>query len=219
MSINAEHPEQRPLRLIIADDHPMLVDGLKRVLEEMDGIEVLDPVSNGWQLIDRLWRSPADIVLLDLHMPQLDGIATLKRLRKDFPRVKVIVFTNYGQMKLVKEIKLLGAQGYLLKNSTSVVLKEAVAAIAAGGTWFHDETPAKPVPEHFIDDFMQKYQLTKRETEIIRMISKGFTSREIAENLLISEFTINAHRRNICRKLQIYTPVGLLNFAKEHGLA
>ena len=206
------------LRLIIADDHPLLVDGVRRVLEEMEGIEVLEPARNGRHLIALLRESAADMVLLDLHMPQLDGIETLKVLRKEFPRVKVLVFTNYSQPKLIREIRMLGAKGYLLKNSTSITLKEAVQTIASGGTWLHEQEPEMPVSDYFTDDFMKKYQVTQREVEIIRKIAKGFTSKEIGEQLFISEFTINAHRRNICRKLEIYTPVGLVNFAKEHGL-
>ncbi len=206
-----------PLRLIIADDHPLLVDGLRKVLEEMEEIQLLEPVGNGRHLIDRLRQTPADMVLLDLHMPQLDGIETLKILRKEFPLLKVLVFTSYNQPKLLREIKELGAKGCLLKSNGSVVLKEAIRAVAAGGTWFADEVP--PVAsEQFMDEFMKKYQVTRREVEILRKIAEGYTSKEIGKSLFISEFTINAHRRNICRKLDIYTPVGLVNFAKEHGL-
>jgi DNA-binding NarL/FixJ family response regulator len=158
------------------------------------------------------------MVLLDLQMPKLDGIDSLKILRKDFPKLKIIVFTNYGQPKLIKEIKTLGAQGYLLKNSSSLLLKEAIAAVAGGIAWFQDMQPELPQSSLLTNDFMKKYQLTSRETEIICKIAEGLTSREIAGQLFVSEFTINTHRRNICKKLNIYTPVGLLNFAKEHGL-
>jgi len=208
-----------PIRLIIADDHPMLIDGLKKVLEEIPGVEVVACVENGLQLLRILRENATDLVLLDLHMPKLDGIETLKILKKDFPRLKIIVFTNYGQPKLIREIKSFGTQGYLLKNSGSIVIKEAVVAVAAGGTWFQDVEPEIEASSLLTDDFMKKYQLTDRETEIIGKIVKGLTTKEIAQELFISEFTINAHRRNICRKLNIYTPVGLVNFAKQHGLA
>lgn len=207
-----------PIRLIIADDHPLLVDGVKKVLEEMDGVMVVDTADNGLQLLSALRKSPADMVLLDLQMPKLDGIDSLKILKKDFPKIKIIVFTNYGQPKLLKEIKTLGAEGYLLKNSSSIILKEAVATVAAGGTWFRDVYTEPKQSDLLANDFMKKYQLTNRETEIIGKIAEGFTSKEIAGQLFLSEFTINTHRRNICRKLNIYTPVALLNFAKEHGI-
>ena len=209
-----------PLRIIIADDHPLLVDGLRRVLEEMKDVEVTEPVGNGRQLLLRLRESPVDMVLLDLQMPQLDGLETLRILQKEFPRLKVVIFTNYNQQKLLREARNLGASGYLSKSCTSQELKEAVRTVEEGGTWFPKESPsaAEDSPSVFVNDFMKKYQITQREVEIIRKIALGYTTKEIGEQLYVSEFTVNAHRRNICRKLDIYTPVGLVNFAKEHGL-
>jgi DNA-binding NarL/FixJ family response regulator len=206
------------LRLVIADDHPLLVDGLKQVLEEIKNVEVVATAGNGFELIDVLRKTSVDMVLLDLQMPKMDGIDSLKILKKDFPKLKIVVFTNYGQPKLIKEIKSLGANGYLLKNSPSTILKEAVNAVAAGKNWFQDLNPEVKQSILLTNDFMKKYQLTEREAEIICKIAEGLTTKEIASQLYLSEFTINTHRRNICRKLNIYTPVGLLNFAKEHGL-
>ena len=208
------------MRIIIADDHPLLVDGLRRVLEEMKDVEVSEPVGNGRLLLVRLRESLVDMVLLDLQMPQLDGLETLRILQKEFPRLKVVVFTNYNQQKLLREARNLGASGYLSKSCTSQELKEAVRTVEDGGTWFPKESPsaADDSPSVFVNDFMKKYQITQREVEIIRKIAQGYTTKEIGEQLYVSEFTVNAHRRNICRKLDIYTPVGLVNFAKEHGL-
>ncbi|QDK79257.1 response regulator transcription factor [Spirosoma sp. KCTC 42546] len=207
-----------PIRLIIADDHPLLIDGVRAVIEEMDDVVLLDSVTNGRQLMDRLLKQLVDMVLLDLNMPHLDGISTLTILKERQPHLKVIIFTSYDQPKLIKEIKSLGADGYLLKTSSSSVLKEAIIAVAAGATWFPDEVVASSTPELLIDDFTIKYQITKREVEIIRLIVQGFSTRQIGERLFISEFTVNSHRRNIARKLGIDTPIGLLNFAKEQGL-
>jgi len=209
-----------PLKIIIADDHPLLVDGVRRLLEEMQDVAVSEPVGNGRQLLIRLRESAMDMVLLDLHMPQLDGLETLRILQKEFPRLKVLVFTNYDQPKLLREARHLGARGYLSKSCTSQEMKEAVRTVEEGGTWFPEESvaAADDSPSLFVNDFMKKYQITQREVEIIRKIAQGYTTKEIGEQLYVSEFTVNAHRRNICRKLDIYTPVGLVNFAKEHGL-
>jgi DNA-binding NarL/FixJ family response regulator len=212
-----------PLKIIVADDHPLLVDGLRRMLEEMQDVQVLEPVSNGRQLLERLRGHLVDIVLLDLNMPHMDGLETLRVLQKEFPSLKVLVFTNYNQPKLRREARDLGARGYLLKSCTAQTLKEAVLTVSDGGGWFDGEGSgasgaAREDASVFTDDFMKKYQITQREVEIIRKIAQGFTTREIGEQLYVSEFTVNAHRRNICRKLEIYTPVGLVNFAKEHGL-
>ena len=207
-------------RILIADDHPLLVDGLRRMLEETGGMQVLEPVGSGRLLLARLRENPVDLVLLDLQMPQLDGLETLRILREEFPGVKVLIFTNYNQPKLIREARSLGARGYLSKSCTSQMLKEAIARVAGGGSWFpeEDEPGALTGKTDFTDDFMRKYQITTREVEILRKIARGYTSREIGEQLFVSEFTVNAHRRNICRKLDVHTPAGLVSFAKEHGL-
>src|SRR6202000_1306740 len=152
--------EKMPLKIIIADDHPLLVDGLKRMLEEMEDVEVPEPAGNGRLLLARLRQATADLVLLDLHMPQLDGLETLKILRKEFPQIKVLVFTNYNQPKLLREARNLGANGYLLKSCTSSTLKDAVRTVAGGGEWFREEPPAPANDSIFTDDFMKKYQVT-----------------------------------------------------------
>ncbi len=209
------------MTLLLADDHPLLLDGLKSVLSELPGIELLPPVQNGHQLLDYLHLHPVDVVLLDLNMPKIDGMTALKQIRRDFPAVKVMVFTSYNQPQRIREVQALGAAGYLLKTIDAPTLKTAVQQVLAGHTWFpalplvSGTTPDESMPD---DAFMQKYQLTKREIEIIQQIVAGLTTRQIADVLIVSEFTINAHRRNIARKLGIDTPVGLVNFAREQGL-
>ncbi|NIJ55520.1 response regulator [Dyadobacter arcticus] len=207
-----------PVKIIIADDHPMLVDGILGVICEIEMVELADSATNGKNLISKLKQTAFDLVLLDLNMPHMDGIETLKVIRRDFNKVKVIIFTSYGQPELLREIKKLGAQGYLIKDCSSVELKEAVTTVANGGTWFQGILSDDISPPFQLDDFLKKYQITPREVEILRHIADGLTSREIGEKLFISEFTINAHRRNICRKLNIYTSVGLLNFVRKNRL-
>ncbi|MGN7723273.1 response regulator [Chitinophaga sp. 22620] len=209
----------KTLRIIIADDHQLLIDGLVAVLQENHEWEILAPVNNGRQLLERLESMPADLVLLDLNMPQLDGIRTLEILRRQYPALKILVLTNYNQPQLLNEVRKLGADGYLLKNSPSSVLKTAIATIAEGGSFFEVLQPQEThIPSYFLDEFMKKYQLTKREVEIIRMVGSELTSREIGTQLFISEFTVNTHRKNIMRKLELKNTAGLLNFAKQHGI-
>ena len=209
------------MTLLLADDHPLLLDGLRSVLTDLPDTELLPPVTNGHQLLDYLHRHPVDVVLLDLNMPKIDGMTALKQIRRDFPKVKVIVFTSYDQPQRVREVQTLGAMGYLLKTTDAPTLKTAIQQVWAGQSWFPTlkqvrvDVPDQSSPD---DAFTQKYQLTRREVEIIQQIVEGLTTRQIADTLTVSEFTINAHRRNISRKLGIDTPVGLVNFAREQGL-
>lgn len=208
-----------PHNLIIADDHQLLIDGLIAVLQEPDEWEILPPVNDGRQLLDRLAEAPVDIVLLDLNMPHIDGIKTLELLKRQHPHTKVLVLTNYSQPQLQAEVRRLGANGYLLKNAPALTLKSAIRAVLAGEECFEELThPDTAPPAYFIDEFMKKYQLTRREVEIIKMVGSELTSKEIGHQLSISEFTVNTHRKNILRKLEVKNTAGLLNFAKQHGI-
>jgi DNA-binding NarL/FixJ family response regulator len=207
------------MKIIIADDHVLFVEGLCALLEELGEVEIMAKANNGRQLLDCLHNMHPDLVLMDLNMPGLDGIETLKILNGEFPNIKVIVLTSYYQPELIRDMRSNGAKGYLLKSGSITQLKETIDVVANGGLWFTDEAPPEQSGSpFFIDDFMKKYNLTRREVEIIKMVASGQTTKSIADRLFISEFTVNAHRRNISRKLGIHTPVGLLNFAKEQGL-
>src|SRR6478672_7725680 len=190
------------IRLIIAEDHQLLIEGLISILTEVEDLVLLDPVNDGIKLIKSLRSNPADMVLLDLNMPNMDGIKTLEVIKREFPKVRVIVLTNYNQTQLVDKIKKLGANGYILKSSASTVLKEAIAKVAGGESYFEQSLDSEVDSNHFfIDDFMKKFRLTRREVEIIKMIERELTSKEISDNLFISEFTVGTHRKNIMRKL------------------
>ena len=168
------------LRLIIAEDHQLLIEGLISILSEVEGLTLLQPVNDGKQLINSLRSNNADMVLLDLNMPNMDGIKTLEILKRDFPSIKVVILTNYNQPQLVDKVKKLGADGYILKSSASNILKEAIAKVAQGESYFERVLDSENDNNHyFIDDFMKKFQLTRREVEIIRMIEKELTSKEI----------------------------------------
>jgi DNA-binding NarL/FixJ family response regulator len=207
-------------KIIIADDHPFLRDGLKAALKEMAGLETLATVGDGISLLSEVTRLKPDLVILDLNMPGLDGLGSLRRLKKDFPMVKVLILTNYNQPELVQEVKNLDADGFLPKNSSVAELEEAIDAVLQGTRFFPapDDGSQGITQGYFIDDFLKKYQLTRREATIITMICREMSSREIASSLSLSELTINTHRRNIMRKLDVSNVAGLINFALQHKL-
>ncbi len=208
------------MRLLLADDHPLLLDGLRHILSDLPDTTLLPSVSNGRQLLDVLHYQAVDLVILDLNMPGVDGLTALRQIRHQFPAIRVIVFTSYHQTTYIREAKALGAAGYLLKTTDAGTLKAVIQAVAGGQEWFPavptGAGTAAPIPAD--DAFLQKYQLTRRETDIIRLIAAGLTTRQISGQLFISEFTVNAHRRNIARKTGTDTPVALLNFAREQGI-
>jgi DNA-binding NarL/FixJ family response regulator len=207
-------------KVILADDHQFLLEGILTILKDEVSIEVVATAQNGFELLDAVARHHPDLVILDLNMPGYDGLECLKKIKAGFPQVKVLVLSNYSQPELVDEVKQNKADGYLVKNSTAAFLKESINGILSGGNYFPDSRALKTVPDnsYFFDEFLKKYQITKREAEIIRMICRGMTTKEIATTLFLSELTINTHRRNILRKLEIRNVAGLVNFAKENQL-
>jgi DNA-binding NarL/FixJ family response regulator len=207
-------------RIILADDHEFLVEGLLSILKEQSSFEVVATAHNGVALIDAVLQHRPDLVILDMNMPGYDGLHCLDRIKTDLPKTKVLVLTNYNKSELVNEVKKRKAEGYLIKNSSASELTEVISKILGGQTHFPASSQLKPVADDsfFMDDFLKKYQLTKREVEIIRLVCQELGNREIADKLFLSELTIRTHRRNILRKLDLRNVAGLVNFAKENQL-
>lgn len=207
-------------KIILADDHQFLMDGLKTVLKEIPSIEVAATAQNGFELMDAVAKIHPHLVILDLNMPGYDGMQCLQKIKTNYRNIKVLIFTNYMQPELVEEVKKMNADGFLVKNSSAAELKEVIEIILAGNKHFPAATLLKNQPEDsfFFDDFLKKYQLTKREVGIIQLICREMSTKEIASELFLSEFTINTHRRNILRKLEVKNVAGLVNFAKQNLL-
>lgn len=209
-----------PSKVILADDHQFLLEGVLTILKEEASLEVVATAQNGFELMDAVRRQNPDLVILDLNMPGYDGLQCLKKIKTNFPRVKVLVLSNYSQPELVEEVKKMEADGYLIKNSSAAELTEAIAAVLSGQKYYPDARELKPVPDdsYFFDEFLKKYQLTKREVEIIKLVCREMSTKQIAATLFLSELTVNTHRRNILRKLEIKNVAGLMNFAKQNQL-
>jgi DNA-binding NarL/FixJ family response regulator len=207
-------------KIILADDHQLFIEGVRTVLEEIQEIEIIATVNNGADLMDKVHSSEVDLVLLDLNMPRLDGLKALQEIKRDRPNVKVLVLTNYSQPELMEEVKKLKADGFMIKNSTASELKNVVIKIAAGQKHFEEAQKPGVLDEssYFFDDFLKKFKLTRREVDIIRLVCREFSSKQIAAELHLSEFTVTTHRKNIQRKLNVKNVAGLVAFAKEHQL-
>lgn len=207
-------------KVVLADDHQFLLDGIMTILKEMPSVEIVATAQNGFELMDVVARQKPELVILDLNMPGYDGLQCLKKIKNDFSETKVLILTNYSQPELVEDVKKMGADGYLIKNSSAAELKAAVTSVLSGGKYYPSANELKSVADdsYFFDEFLKKYQLTKREVEIIRMVCREMSTKEIATQLYLSELTINTHRRNVFRKLEIKNVAGLMNFAKNNQL-
>lgn len=207
-------------KIVLADDHQFLLEGIMAVLKDAPSISIVATVNNGIDLMEAVAEHQPQLVILDLNMPGYDGLQCLQKIKTEFTGIKVLVLTNYSQPELVEEVKCMKGDGFLVKNSTAIELKEAIEYILSGGKKFPAiSEPATLVNNSFFqDDFLKKYQLTKREVIIIRLICQEMSTKEIASNLFLSELTVTTHRRNILRKLDVKNVAGLMNFAKQNQL-
>jgi len=207
-------------RIILADDHQFMLEGVQAVLKEETSLAIVATAQNGYQLIDAVMREKPDLVVLDLNMPGYDGLQCLEKIKQGLPQVKVLVLSNYSQPDLISKIKKMQADGYIAKNSSANELRHAIATVLSGSSYFQEPEAATGIPEdsYFFDEFLKKYQLTKREVGILRLVCQEMTTKEIASALFLSELTVNTHRRNILKKLAVKNVAGLVNFAKQHNI-
>lgn len=203
---------------MLADDHQLLLDGLTNIFTGDEEFIVVDTVNDGRSLIHKLNSAEVDVVVMDLNMPRFDGLQALPILKKQYPDLKVMILSNYDQKELVRKVQETGADGYVLKSTSLLELKNAIRDVANGIKLFPSAEDESLSTGFYADEFLKKYNLTKREVEIIRHLAKGLSSKEICDILNISNFTVDTHRRNILRKLNISNSVGVVSFAREHGL-
>jgi DNA-binding NarL/FixJ family response regulator len=206
------------LKLFLADDHQILIDGLIAFFREEKNIEVVGTANDGTAVLHSLHAAQPHIVLLDLNMPKMDGFNTLERLKKEHPKIQVIILSNYQQTQLMKEAEEKGAAGYVVKNGSKEELLEAIEKVKNGEKYFSPAEQPVTQKEFYTDAFMKKHQLTKREIDIIKLVCEEMNSHDIGNKLFISEFTVNTHRRNIMRKLNVKNGAGIINFARQHGI-
>lgn len=202
--------------VVLADDHSILLDGLANLVGRQDGLNVVGTASNGRQALDLVLDGPVDLLITDHSMPDMNGHALVREVRRQRPDVVVIVLTMHEELHLYKEMKEAGAQGYVLKKDSHSELIAAIDAVRAGTTYVSPVVAQAIARAERNPD--QGRLLSKREKEILRLIVTEHTNREIAEKLFISELTVETHRKNIFRKTGAGSLVGLVNFAHANGL-
>lgn len=208
----------------IADDHQILIDGVKAVLNLEPNIEVIGFSLNGIQVVDWFKDHYADVLILDINMPELDGIGVLKNLKKFKKRPEIIVLSSYDDIKLVKEVLQMGAKGFVPKKSAGEHIVNAVYKVANGNQYFTDDVKEKmmqtllsgqPKNEGSQDGVLIS-SLTKREVQVLKLVAQQYSTREIAEELIISESTVETHRKNLMKKVKVKNSVGLAIFALKN---
>ncbi|WP_422106163.1 response regulator [Winogradskyella sp.] len=206
------------IKVIIADDHQLFIDGIKSILSKAIDIEIIGEANNGVEVLKLLEHGLLpEIILTDIRMPVLDGVSLTKTLTKDYPNIKVLALSMFDQTPDVIDMLDAGAKGYVTKNVEKTELISAIHTLIKGDYFFSNTIP-KDIKNWFNKETasLPESDLTKREKEILQLIVKGRTSLEMANQLNLSKYTIDTHRKNIHKKLGIKSNTGLVNYALKH---
>lgn len=213
------------IRVFLVDDHTIVRDGIRLLLASEPSLQVVGEAGHGQELLDRLPTTPTDVVLLDLNMPVLNGLATTLRLRVEFPEVKILVLSMLSHERYIGQLFDAGAHGYVLKSADKGEIVGAIQSVASSKQYLCSDlglamlrkvltkTPAAEEPES-----KKPGQLTRRETEILRLLADGLTTSEMAEKLFTSKRTIETHRQNILEKTRTKNTASLIKLAMTRGL-
>ncbi len=211
-----------PIRVIIADDHVIMREGVALILDNLPEFEVVGQAVNGKQAVEMVEKLCPDIALLDISMPELNGIGAAKLIREIAPNTKILMLTMHDDEAIFFEALRVGASGYALKGSRPTDLIEAIKAIYNGDVYL-----SPPLTRKLVTSFLSKTdaqessrldRLTSRETEVMQLLAQGLKNREVAERLVISPSTVQTHRTHIMEKLELNNRTELVRYAMRHNL-
>ncbi len=210
----------KSIRLVLIDDHQMLIDGLTALLAPYNDIEIVKTFTNGNLFLDEIHQLQPNIVLTDISMPEIDGFELTKKIKRLLPQTNVIALSMFGSINEINKMLEAGISAYLLKNVGNQELIDAIRKVASGKMHFSDDILEEMAKSAFSKPAKQEHQptLTDRELEILKLIVLELNNAEIADKLFISERTVETHRKNMIRKFNTKTIVGLIKYALDNKL-
>lgn len=204
------------INIIIADDHSIIRDGLKAMLEKNDFCRIVGEAANGEELLELLKTTPCDVVCTDISMPVMDGMEATRQIMKHFPKTRVMCLSMHEEAGFIKKMMEAGAVGYVFKDSTKDELKEAIQAVHSGKKYFNQKL--FDILLNMESGGKEISVLSSREKEILKLIAEEYTNPEIAEKLFLSVRTVDTHRQNLIQKLDVKNTAGLVKYAIKSGL-
>jgi DNA-binding NarL/FixJ family response regulator len=204
----------KPLRVLVADDHPLMLAALRRLLDESADFEIVAEVSVGSHVVPAVNETRPDVVLLDVRMPELDGITCLQRLRKQDPELAVVILSSYSDDEQIEAARAAGARGYVVKTVEPIDLPTVIKSALDEGTFRVWGTPEPARSEPSATPL-----LSEREAAVLEAVARGLSNREIGQLLWISEQTVKFHLRNVYRKLGVSSRTEAARYAYRSGLA
>jgi DNA-binding NarL/FixJ family response regulator len=210
-----------PTKIMLVDDHQMFLDGLKTMLAKEKNLHVAAEANTGRKALDLLAEISVDLVITDINMPGMSGTEFTRQIKKNYPQIKVLVLTMYNDREIIHEIVMTEAEGYILKNSDKKELLNAISRVTDHGTYYSNEVISIMTENYVANEKIRDktHELSNREKEVISLICQELTTAEIAKKLFLSPLTVETHRKNILRKTNCKTLVGLIKFAIDNKLA
>ncbi|MEZ5198507.1 MAG: response regulator transcription factor [Bacteroidales bacterium] len=206
------------INLIITDDHPIFIDGLKTVLSNVTGIAIVGEALNGKQLLELLEDSLADIVLLDINMPEMDGLETAQIVKQQYSYVKIIMLTQFGEKRFIKKCMEMGVEGYLLKDCEKQELIKAIIAVYMGGIFYNANCqPESGFFAPVVDDH-NPFHISEKEKQVLKLIAEEKCNTEIAKKMSISINTVKTYRERLMLKSGTKNTAGLMYWAVKNKL-
>ncbi len=209
------------IKVLIADDHAIVRAGLRALLKSEPTLELVGEASGGYEAIELVSQTQPDILVLDLSMPDLDGIAVTKKIKPQFPNLRILILTVHEDEALLREAMKAGASGYILKRAAEAELISAIRIILRGDLYVDPSMVRALLTDTLKPAAARRASpepLSPREKEVLKLIVQGYTNRQIGEELNISVRTVEGHRANISDKLGLHSRVELVRYAREHGL-
>ncbi|RLD39704.1 MAG: DNA-binding response regulator [Bacteroidetes bacterium] len=207
------------ITLMIADDHQLIIDGVKSTLGNIEDFEFIGEAMNGYQVMEQLDAGlRPDIILMDINMPKLDGLDCTRQVSKKYPDCKVIALSQYDEKRFIKRMLKNGAMGYVLKDAGKDQIEKAIRTVMGGEKFYSEGLSIRLIEQELKDENISYLfpRLTAREREVLSLICKGLTSQEISEKLFISFHTVESHRANLMHKAGVKKTAGLVKWAVEN---
>jgi len=205
-------------RILLADDHDVVRRGLRTLLESKPGFEVCGEARTGREAVAKTQELKPDVIVMDISMPELNGLDATLQIRKAMPQAKVVIITQHDSEELVRQVANIGARGYVLKTDSEKDLVNAVTAVCQHQSFVNPRT-RDPLAENMVTEMPMRQNLTGREREVIQLLAEGKSSKEVATTLKISVKTAETHRANIMRKLNLHSVSDLVRYAIRNNIA
>ena len=203
------------IKIIVVDDHPMVIEGMKAMLNQIRYVELCSTASNAYEALEKVKEKQPDLVITDINMPEISGVELTSKLKKEFPNLKIIGMSTFNERSYISQMIQNGADGFLVKSASKEEIETAISSVLNGKMYLSSATGMSNSEQK---ELKNQPTLTRREKEILTLISEGFTNPEIAEKLFISLYTVETHRKNLLSKFNTNNTASLIKIAATNGI-